>query len=216
MNELQEKMQEILRDAVGEIVARAILFSTVKASGLNFEMPRGTDVDRFLNRLSVSLNAHMHDDKSRAQCLNRMRFLLLKAYKTTEVPNAITTLINNEYDILAARKSGQDLCMAAGFPASIQIRVATAISELARNIVKYTKGGEIVVSIKTGDPMSVEVIAKDNGLGINNIEQILNGEYISKTGMGRGLLGVKALMDELRIDTIPGRGTKITAIKKNR
>jgi serine/threonine-protein kinase RsbT len=216
MGELYDKLHDILRDSVGEIMARAVLVSTVKASGLNLDIPRTADVDRFLGRLAVGLHAHVREDQVRTQCLTRVRTTLARACKSTELPSDITTIIRTEYDILAARKAGQDLCMASGFPVSIQIRVATAISELARNIAKYTSGGEVVVSIKAGDPMFVEVIARDNGPGISNVEQILRGEYVSKTGMGRGILGVKALMDEVEIESIPGKGTKITARKKNR
>ncbi len=216
MSDLQNRLHEILRDSVGEILARAVLASTVKTSGLELNTPRAVDVDRFMARLGISLRVHIRDDATQAECLNRVRTALVVATKAIEKPSTVMVAIRNELDILGARKAGQDLCQAAGFPASMQIKVATVISELARNIARYAGGGEIVVSIKNSDPMKVEIIARDEGPGIHNVEEILHGKYVSKTGMGRGLLGVKALMDDLQIHSTVGKGTTVITTKKNR
>ena len=95
-----------------------------------------------------------------------------------------------------------------GYSSTGQTRLATAVSELARNIVQYAGEGEIHF-LPTAAP-GIEVVAKDHGPGIPNLEQILNGTYKSRHGMGLGLRGVKRLGDRFEVQTAAGRGTTVS------
>jgi serine/threonine-protein kinase RsbT len=116
--------------------------------------------------------------------------------------------LRDEQDLRAARLSARELCEKLGAPSFVMQRVATAVSELARNIINYTPGGTITLTPRPGSPPKLSIVAEDQGSGIDNLDEIMGGRYRSKTGLGRGLLGVKQLMDKFDIRTGP-RGTRI-------
>jgi serine/threonine-protein kinase RsbT len=126
-----------------------------------------------------------------------------------EVPGPMTIAVEREPDLRAARLAARELCERFGAPGFVVHRVATAVSELARNIVAYTRGGRITFSPQSGPPPTLHIVAEDEGPGIARIEEILGGRYRSKTGLGRGLLGVKQLMEQFDVRTGP-HGTRIT------
>ena len=88
------------------------------------------------------------------------------------------------------------------------VKVATAVSELARNIVSYTPGGTIEIAIHRDRPARMTIVAVDHGGGIPFLDDVLAGRYRSKTGMGRGILGVQRLSDKFNITT-GAMGTKV-------
>jgi serine/threonine-protein kinase RsbT len=118
--------------------------------------------------------------------------------------------MRDENDLRTARASARYTCLSYAARASDAQRVATAVSELGRNIINYTPGGQIEIEVRRGPPLRVRLIAVDNGSGIAQLEEILAGKYRSKTGLGRGLLGVKRLMDQFRVQT-SAQGTRIEA-----
>jgi serine/threonine-protein kinase RsbT len=118
-----------------------------------------------------------------------------------------------EDDIVRARSAGRDLCREMGFSEINQVKVATGISELARNIFQYAKTGLIVLRRLGAPRPGIEIVARDQGPGIANLQVVLGGGYRSRTGMGKGLLGSRRLMDHFEIDTGPGRGTTVTLRK---
>ena len=103
----------------------------------------------------------------------------------------------------------RELCEQAGASSLTVQRVATAVSEVARNIVSYTPGGRMEFTVLAGKPPRIRVLAEDRGRGIANLEEILAGRYRSKTGLGKGLLGLKRLMDTVDMQT-GSSGTRIT------
>lgn len=124
----------------------------------------------------------------------------------------VRVLVGSDADIISARHQGRELADAIGFPASELALIATAISELARNVLTYAGRGEIVVdAINSGERAGILLIAKDDGPGIANVEQALQDGYSTGGGLGLGLPGVGRLMDELEIDSAPGQGTTVTA-----
>lgn len=122
--------------------------------------------------------------------------------------------ITQEVDIAKAIFAVEDLAIIAGCNKFSQTMVATAVSELARNIFLYALKGEVLLKIveKNGHK-SIEVIAKDNGPGIKDITKVMSESFVSAKGLGLGLKGVKRMMDEFIIDTKRKRGTKITTRK---
>ncbi|MBV9950282.1 MAG: anti-sigma regulatory factor [Myxococcales bacterium] len=121
--------------------------------------------------------------------------------------------IERETDIVTARQKGRELAAAFGFSSTEQTLIALAISELARNALQYAKKGEIVLSSLTGDRRGIEVVARDDGPGIPDVELALQDGYSTGRSLGLGLPGARRVMDEFHIDSAPGRGTTVTVRK---
>jgi serine/threonine-protein kinase RsbT len=129
----------------------------------------------------------------------------------------IAVRINGDTDIVAARQKGRGLAATIGFSSSELTLIATAISELARNIVIYAKQGEIVLRLlERGEQRGVMVRARDQGPGIPDIRRALQGGFSTSRSLGLGLPGVRRLMDEFEIESRIGIGTTVTARKWKR
>ena len=128
--------------------------------------------------------------------------------------NNIHVPINHEGDIVTARQKVRELCNRLDFSSVDQTLVATAISELARNIIEYAKAGEIAMSlVETGDKKGIAIVAKDHGPGIPNIELAMQDGYSTSKGLGLGLPGCKRIMTEFSISSRVGKGTVVTVKK---
>jgi serine/threonine-protein kinase RsbT len=122
--------------------------------------------------------------------------------------------VETEWDIVAARQSGRMLAKEIGFGDVDQARIATAISELARNIYLYATKGVISNSyVEENGRRGLRIEAKDNGPGIENLRQVMQDGFTTSGGLGAGLPGVKRLMDTFSLDSKVGEGTEIIAIK---
>lgn len=122
--------------------------------------------------------------------------------------------INSDIDVVAARQKGRELAAELGFVSTDSTLLATAISELARNIVRYAKHGEILIaSVQSGERVGITVVARDKGPGIANISLAMQDGFSTSGGLGLGLPGVKRLMDEFHLVSDASNGTKVT-IKK--
>jgi serine/threonine-protein kinase RsbT len=117
------------------------------------------------------------------------------------VREALTLKIRTERDLAEALSETRRLCQSWRVRLIIQQKIATVVSELARNIVSYTSGGTLELIPVEGSALKILVRASDNGSGIPNLEQIMSGRYKSKTGLGKGLLGSKRLADRFEIKT---------------
>lgn len=118
------------------------------------------------------------------------------------------TVVVHERDIPGVLLVVRELCRRAGAKTFSTQTMLTAVSELARNIVSYTPGGYIDLGLG-GTPPRLKVLAADTGSGIPNLPEILSGRYRSKTGLGRGLMGVKQLAAYFDIQT-GAKGTTVT------
>ncbi len=128
--------------------------------------------------------------------------------------NEVFVLIKSDEDILAARQEGRELGIHIGFGPSDLAVIATAISELARNLLLYAKNGSIICWIINKEPRKGIVIqATDEGPGIPDVDAVLKDGYSTSGGLGLGLPGVRRMMDEFAIVSHKGRGTTVTAIK---
>ena len=126
-------------------------------------------------------------------------------------------LITRDGDIVAARQKGRDLATQAGFSGSDLTIIATAISEIARNIVVYAKRGEMSLSVVEKDGRNgILVIARDDGPGIADIAKAMRDGFSTGNSLGLGLPGAKRLMDEFEITSTVGRGTIVTMRKWKR
>lgn len=122
--------------------------------------------------------------------------------------------VYTEWDIVAARQLGRNEAKEIGFGTVDQARITTAISELARNIYLYAGKGTIeIIRHDEEGVKGITVIASDEGPGITDVRRVMTDGYTSSGGLGAGMPGVKRLMDEFNVQSEPGVGTVITAVK---
>ena len=122
--------------------------------------------------------------------------------------------VASDTDIVTARQRGRTLATQLGFTSGDATIVATAISELARNIVLYAKRGEVVVvPVEDRDNRGLIITARDEGEGIADIRQAMQDGYSTSGRLGVGLPGVKRLMDEFEIVSEAGKGTTVVVKK---
>lgn len=127
-------------------------------------------------------------------------------------PRTIVIEIREEGDIVRARRAGRDMARDLGFRTVDQSRIATAISELARNILNYATTGE--VSIEPFDRgEGIEIVARDEGPGIPDLVRAMQDGYTSGRGLGIGLPGTRRLVDEMKLESEVGQGTTVTIRK---
>ena len=122
--------------------------------------------------------------------------------------------IRYEHDVVLARQRARQVAAALMFDSQDQTRIATAVSEIARNAFQYAGGGTIEFQIDQRPEQMLMITIRDKGRGIGNLQQILDGKYQSRTGMGLGLLGAKRLMDFFNVENVPGSGTTVVMGKK--
>ncbi|ULA58576.1 MAG: Putative SigmaB asociated two-component system sensor protein [Nitrospira sp.] len=122
----------------------------------------------------------------------------------------INVALKYEDDVVAARQRARQIAGLIGFDAQDQTRIATAVSEIARNAFRYARNGtvEFLIEGQTA-PQVLLIRVTDSGPGIADLKRILEGRYQSDTGMGVGLIGAKRLMDQCEIDTAAGKGTRV-------
>ena len=122
----------------------------------------------------------------------------------------LTTQLSFEHDVVLVRQRARQVAKLLGFEAQDQTRIATAVSEIARNALNYGGGGKIEFEISGKTPPQLMVIRiSDRGRGIPNLQEILEGRYQSRTGMGLGIMGARRLMDQFQIESAPGAGTMV-------
>jgi serine/threonine-protein kinase RsbT len=122
--------------------------------------------------------------------------------------------IRSDDDVVAARREARELAASIGFEPTDLTLLATAISEVARNITAYAGSGEIVISVQnSGGRLGIAVEARDDGPGIEDVDLALRDGYSTGDGLGLGLPGARRLVDEFAIETTPGRGTVVTMVK---
>ena len=122
--------------------------------------------------------------------------------------------IRGSADIVLARSKSRELAAEIGFDGGDQTIIATAVSEVARNIVEYAKEGEILLRpVHERGKKGLTVIARDEGPGIADVAKALQVGYSTGKGLGLGLPGARRLVDEFEVASRVGQGTVITMKK---
>lgn len=121
--------------------------------------------------------------------------------------------ISQSGDVVTARQQGRALAARLGFSSTDQTLIATAISEMARNILLYAKTGEIVLRPEQNGKRGITVIAHDAGPGIPDMARALQNGYSTSGSLGVGLPGTKQIMDEFELVSEVGKGTTVTMRK---
>ncbi|HEX3738384.1 MAG TPA: ATP-binding protein [Terriglobales bacterium] len=122
----------------------------------------------------------------------------------------LTMEVRYEHDVVLARQRARTISAALKFDVQAQTRIATAVSEVVRNAFQYAGGGSIDFEVDNGADRMLLISIRDCGPGIPNLDEIFDGKYTSKTGMGIGMVGAKRLLDRFEIETKKGKGTSIT------
>jgi serine/threonine-protein kinase RsbT len=132
------------------------------------------------------------------------------------VPDERETVIaiESDADVVTARQRARAMATELELTSTDQTLLATAISEVARNITTYATRGEVVLSTirNANGRRGIRVVAQDHGPGIENVELALQDGYSSGDGLGLGLPGARRLVHDFKIETAPGQGTKVTLV----
>jgi serine/threonine-protein kinase RsbT len=133
--------------------------------------------------------------------------------KPPEIAEIASVSVRHERDIVTARMHGRALALHMGFTDAMATLVATAISELARNMLLYAHGGEVALTgIENGARRGIRVVARDEGPGIADLGRALEDGFSTSGRLGLGLPGVRRLMDTFEIDSRVGDGTVVTVV----
>jgi signal transduction histidine kinase len=128
----------------------------------------------------------------------------------------LTLRLRYEHDVVLARQRTRQVAALVGFDAQEQTRLATAVSELARNAYEYASGGRVELSVDPARGGGPQLVARvvDAGPGIADLPAVLDGSYHSATGLGLGIVGARRLCDSFRIDSAAGAGTTVEVGKR--
>jgi len=130
------------------------------------------------------------------------------------VSEEVRVPIESDADTVIARQAGRDVALRLGFTRTDATFIATAISEIARNITVHAGAGEMIVRELNEDGRTgLAVIARDEGPGISDVAAVMRQDYRSNAGLGMGIWGAMRLMDEIDIKSSPGEGTTVTMKK---
>ena len=213
---IETRLKAVLNQFLSPIVADTVYASRVSASGINLRNLRIGDRQRLLLSLQKGIGRYLREEQAK-QCLVQLEAAMhFSSVSATPIPayDEQAIPIRSEVDIVVARSAGRQMCQTLGFSSLLQIKMATAISELARNIVQYAGEGQISLTASEEDGRSyLEVVAVDKGPGIPNLDDVLSGTYQSRTGMGKGLTGTRNMVDTFDIQSGPGSGTRVVIRK---
>jgi serine/threonine-protein kinase RsbT len=201
-----EKALEVLQRYISPVNARGLLLRALAQQGV----PAANLTRDGLRKCSANLRrgvALFVPPSRQEAALQDISDLCGTAYQQLE--SAILHIVG-ESDIGKARAEARRICDALGASPFAMQKVATIVSELARNMVLYAGGGIVEISSTNGPSRRVVVTGSDQGPGISNLQEVLSGRYKSRTGLGRGLIGTKRLAD--RFDVSTGKdGTRVIA-----
>jgi serine/threonine-protein kinase RsbT len=126
--------------------------------------------------------------------------------------------IESDADVVTARQRAREMAVELELSSTDQTLLATAISEVARNITTYARRGEVTVEMVRGADgrRGIRVVASDEGPGIEDVERAMQDGYTTGGGLGLGLPGARRLVDDFELDSAPGRGTRVTLVKWSR
>lgn len=209
-----DKLCSVLTEVVGAIMARSVCRGALMQAGLTPESFEQNKMNAALiDHIERTFRAYCKDEKKNKRVQKRLQELYsFQNAEQAPVSNSAVE-ISHEDDIVTARSQARFLAQSIGFTHTDQIKISTAVSELGRNIINYAGSGEIRMNKLVGQRPGIRIVAKDNGPGIANLAQVLAGKYVSKTGLGLGLVGCKRLMDEFSAQSDPSIGTNITMVK---
>jgi serine/threonine-protein kinase RsbT len=214
MRGLEKELLATLSRHMSAILARSVLSRAMQRVPVTLDAMSNIDGDLLCEALDVGLKLFVPDNASRAVCQREVRALFPKSARASSaLPTEVVVEVKTETDVVKARASAMAFCSSMRLQESACMKLSTATSELARNILHYTSGGQIVIRCVTAPRPGIEIIARDQGPGIADLDHKLSGQYKSRTGLGLGLTGTRRLVDSFDVQTSPESGTTITVRK---
>lgn len=203
---IREIIEPLMHDAIGMAAAKGV-FRTLPAS-VNATV--GTldviEVRELLSHLETSGKLFALSGKGVPS--KQLREAITRGLPAKQKEQRFTISIDR--DVLVVQRATQALTKTF-FSTTDSVRLTTAVSELTRNIYMYAKQGHVTLRLSEAPQhWRFDVEAVDTGPGIPHLELVLSGAYKSSTGLGRGLIGTRALLDDLQIESATGMGTRIT------
>lgn len=193
MTPASERLLGVLRRFAPEPTARSLLLRACLEQDLSPHELTDSQLARVLPRLVNAARIAVGPRRgiALADALDDLRNAPARS-------EATTVDIEDEHDARRARLLARRMCDQAGAPRIVGLKVATGLSELTRNILSYAGRGRVLIAI-LGDPTRARVEAHDQGPGIKDLALVLSGNYRSRTGLGRGLLGTKRMSDQFTL-----------------
>ncbi|HOX45455.1 MAG TPA: ATP-binding protein [Myxococcota bacterium] len=215
LDELSKKLTLVLSDYLSQVIVPAVLRTAVRRAVPDPKVVTMADRKNLLQQLQRSVNLYMANRTAFEKCSQQLEDVLLGDLPAPRPEDRLRTVqVKIDADIVTARAVVRDMCRTEGVARALEVTLATVISELARNIVLYAGSGVLTLTVLEGKPSVLQIQSIDSGPGIRDLASVLDGSYRSKTGMGLGLAYVRKVMDEVVIDSSPGKGTSITARKR--
>lgn len=209
-------VSRVLLDYLSARDARTILAVIEGGTPVRAERLTPAHVPSILLAAEKALDRYQVDEARRRACLRRLRRLGEEAPAPVAPRGSNESFlvrVEQEDDIVRARLAAGDACRQLGFSDMRSTRVMTAVSELARNVFHYAGAGQIAITRFDEGSSGVEITARDQGPGIENVEVILSDGYRSPRGTAGGLKVIRLLMDSFQIESSPGAGTEVVVRK---
>jgi serine/threonine-protein kinase RsbT len=207
---LTGQLTTVLDDYLPGPIVGTILESGASRAKVDLRRLRAEDISPLLFEIHRTLRLFVSPATRMEECMRRLR--AIGGVRGGPVEGVVVVAVESEADIVVARSLARDCCYELRFGSALPTKVATVVSELARNVFQYAGRGKIEIRPLTTGRVGIEIVAKDEGKGIGNLEEVLSGKYRSKRGMGMGLVATKRLMDSFDIATSPA-GTTVTVRK---
>lgn len=193
---VESRVLEVLRRFTSDVTARGMLLHAKRRAAGDGEVAVGDLMAYLQHGIETFVPPDQHADVLAS----------LESLRTTAAPSDGRFRIATEHDALKARVHARALCVDAGARTLTSLHVATAVSELARNILQYASHGELTVGVVRSDPARIRVVAVDRGPGIEDVEAAL---IPATGGVRHGLRSLHDLADAFHIETGPA-GTTVT------
>lgn len=201
---MKARVLEVLSRHMSRMHAEMTLRRAISKVGIDSRLEDASGYPRLAATLESSLRLFVNDSEVET-AVGELREVL-----SPETPSSVKVELRSEADMSVARQAARNLAEKMGARSFVAQKFTTAVSELARNIVQYAKQGELELTPLSDGMRGLRVVAIDQGPGINDLDVILDGKYKSKTGLGKGIVGVRRLMDRFEISST-AEGTRVEA-----
>lgn len=201
--DLSARVLAVLREHLSPLSA-ALVLRRVKERASTSERLHERDLAAIAREIGPALSFYLPPDQ-RAPIMRAVLALAAGPRRSS-----IRVAIERERDVSTARLAARELATEHGAGTLVAQKIATIVSELARNIAGYAGHGAVELTVEAGPPRMMLIVAVDNGPGIADVDLILSGRYTSKTGLGKGLLGIRAMSSRFSVVS-GGAGTRVEA-----
>jgi serine/threonine-protein kinase RsbT len=206
------RLERCLGEYLSPITAQSVLVSVCRKLGVQSTALDTLQENVLITVLEQALTLYLTGPEKQ-KAIASVRGALKARSQAPEQAAAVVIGLGKEADVTLARATALRVALGAGLVKPDAVKVSTVVSELSRNILQYAGSGHMELKAVHAPRAGVEIVATDRGPGIANVQEILDGKYRSRTGMGVGLIGSRRLMDRFEVVSERGKGTTITAAK---